>query len=97
VFDSTRLHEWAEWIMSDRPPPSNPHRIMTDQEIHEEWIRRLEDDLIDHDEIRRHLIENGIDIDDQLWDAAKPRTVIKGEVIESRTDRDRPTKGEIER
>lgn len=80
VHDSTLLHEWAERVFGR---PSNPHRIMTDAEMYAEWASRLEEeDLIDHDEIRRQLI------DADLWVVAEEPKVIKGVVIESWTDRD---------
>jgi hypothetical protein len=82
------LHEWAERVFGR---PSNPHRIMTDAETYGEWARRLEEeDLIDHDEIRRQLI------DADLWIMIKDPKVIEGTVIESWIEGDRPDRKEIE-
>lgn len=64
VFDSTRLHEWVERLMTER---------------------------IDHDDVVSQIIA------DAAWEHAEDPKVIRGEVIESWTERDRPTKGEIER
>jgi hypothetical protein len=57
-----------------------------------DWVSRLMTDLIDRDEIVRQLI------DADLWEPLDHdgHKMIKGEVIESWTDRDRPVKGEIE-
>lgn len=88
VHDSTFLHEWAERVFGQ---PSKSHRIMTDAETYAEWAKRLEqEDPIDHDEIRRQLI------DADRWITIEEPKVIKGTVIESWTEGNRPDRKEIE-